>query len=505
MFGFLRPSSRHPDTVAAVDLGSNSFHLIVAQVNDNDLQVVDRLKEMVRLGEGLDADKNLTPEVEARALACLTRFGQRLKSLPLGSVRVVGTNTLRQVRNSAAFLHGAEVALGHPVDIIAGREEARLVYLGVAHSLATDERKLVVDIGGGSTELIVGKGFTAESMDSLHMGCVSISRKYFPQGEITLSAMRSAELAGALEIRPVKLEYRRAGWQQAIGSSGTIRAIQSVVQANDWVDEGEGITADSLQKLRDALIGFGHIDRIELEGLSEERRPVFSGGVAVLRSVFKALNIEQMQVSDKALREGLLYDMLGRTGHQNVRKQSILALCKRYDIEMNHAGRVEQTALNLLSQVTDQWNLEESDYSPLLSWASRLHELGLTVSHSQYHKHGAYLIANSDMAGFSRQDQCALAALVRGHRRKFPLDVFEAQPIRIRNDLVMLCILLRLAVLLNRDRNDTTAIDILVRAKPDQLKLVFTDGWLEKQPLYLMELKQESKRLKAAGFKLKFK
>ncbi|OOZ36459.1 exopolyphosphatase [Solemya velesiana gill symbiont] len=506
MFSNSSPTSQPSDTVAAVDLGSNSFHMIVARVTDGDFQVVDKLREMVRLGAGLDENKNLTSEAEARALDCLERFGQRVRSLPPGSVRAVGTNTLRQVRDSEHFLRAAEKALGHPIEIIAGREEARLVYLGVAHGLAAgDERRLVVDIGGGSTELIVGDSFTPRHRESLHMGCVSMSRWHFDDGKISQETMRAAELRGALEIRPVKNEYRGAGWELTIGSSGTIKAIRDVVCESGWSDPRDGITYSGLKKLRNALIDAGHIDNLDLPGLSTERRPVFPGGVAVLRSVFKALKIEKMQVSDRALREGLIYEMLGRIHHEDVRENTVRALCRRYDVDMEHAGRVETTARMLFAQVVGEWNLTAGFYSSMLAWAARLHECGLTVSHSQFQKHGAYLVANSDLAGFSRQEQSVLAALIRGHRRKFPLDVFKELPGDIRQCAMRLCTVLRLSVLLHRPRSSMIQVTALLSADGNDLELGFPEGWLETHTLTHMELEQESKRLKAAGFKLKFK
>ncbi len=505
MLRYPRPDTPPPDTIAAVDLGSNSFHMIVAKVVDGNFQVVDRLREMVRLGAGLDNDKNLTPEAEKRAIACLKRFGQRLRSLPPGSVRAVGTNTLRQVRNSRGFLLVAETALGHPIEIIAGREEARLVYLGVAHDQAAGtEKNLVVDIGGGSTELIVGQGFQADQMESMHMGCVSMSRLHFSDGSITQNAMLSAELTGALEMRPVKNNFRAAGWEKAIGSSGTIRAIAKVIRTAGWASERDGITSEALERVRNTLIEFGHVDRIELEGLNPERKPVFPGGVAVLSSVFKALNIQLLQVSGQALREGLLSEMLGRTKHEDVREGTVSALCRRYDVDMVQAERVESTARSLYNQVAETWDLVGQEYSDMLAWASRLLEIGLTVSHSQYHKHSAYLVANSDMAGFSRQEQTVLSALIRGHRRKFPLEVFNTLPEDITACVMHLCVLLRLAALLHRSRSATTQVDVRIEVNGNNLQLLFPEGWLDAHTLPRGELEQEARRLKSAGFRLKF-
>ena len=487
-----------PETVAAVDLGSNSFHMIVARISGGDLQVVDRIKEMVRLGEGLTTNKYLRPEVSERALACLERFGQRLQGMPQGSVRAVGTNTLRQVHPETRFLEQAKSALGHPIDVIAGREEARLIYLGVSHGLAAgDENRLVVDIGGGSTEIIIGQGFTPHLRESLHMGCVSMSRKHLNDGRITRKAMEEAELAGALEVRPVKELFRRTGWGNAVGSSGSIKAIRDVVQAEGWCDDG--ISAESLQTLRDALIGFGKASAIDLKGLSEERKPVFAGGVAVLRSVFLNLGIKHMQVSDEALREGLIYEMMGRIQDEDVRERTVSALCSRFDVDEEHAARVQATAQMLLDQVSGPWQLEHPSYPGILGWAARLHEIGLAVSHSHFQKHGAYLLRNADLSGFTRDEQSVLAALVLGHRRKFPVQAFAHLPRALRDSSRRLCVILRLAVLLHRGRSLATKPNPEAEARNDTLQITFPGRWLDDHPLPRIELEHEAQRLAAGG------
>jgi len=492
-----------PDTVATVDLGSNSFHMIVARIADGDLQVIDRLKEMVRLGEGLTDTRQLLPAVVERALACLERFGQRLRGMPPDSVRAVGTNTLRQLDPASSFLEQAESALGHSIDVIAGREEARLIYLGVANGLAAgDERRLVVDIGGGSTEVIVGEGVTPRLRESLHMGCVNMSRERFPGGKLSADRMDQAELAGALEIRPVRERFRRADWKQAVGSSGTIRAIATVVEARGW--SADGISADSLDRLRDALIGFGSSAAIDLKGLSEQRKPVFAGGVAVLRALFTTLGIEYMQISQEALREGLIYEMVGRIRHEDVRERTVSALCQRFDVDEEHADRIKATALTLYGQVIQPWGLTDPDHPSMLGWAARLHEVGLVIGHSQYQKHGAYLLHNADLSGFTRQEQAVLAALVLGHRRKFPNQEFLVLPKPVRDYSRHLCVILRLAVLLHRGRSPTTKPCPMLNPDNERLRLTFPDGWLSQHPQTRLELEQEAERLVPAGIRLEY-
>ncbi len=493
----------HGEVFAAVDLGSNSFHMIIARRVDGGLQVIDRHKEMVRLGEGLTQDKRLDPAVADRALACLERMGQRLREVPPANLRIVGTNTLRQLHPEDGFVGRAEQAIGHAIEVVAGREEARLIYLGVAHGLAAgDERRLVVDIGGGSTELIVGEGFSTLWRESLHMGCVSMTKRCFANGRITAKAMERAELIGALEIRPVREQFRQSGWLTATGSSGTIKAIRAVVTAEGWSEDG--ISAPSLTRLREALLDFGSIDKIDLKGLSEERRPVFVGGVAVLRSVFQNLNIAHMRVSDQALREGVLYELIGLPQHEDVREQTLATLCRRYDVDLAHAQRVERTSLMLLEQLRAPWALEDARYADMLRWAVRVHEIGLVVAHSQYQKHGAYLLCNADLSGFSRQEQDVLAALVLGHRRKLPTGAFDSLSVGVRDCTRRLCVILRLAVLLHRGRSPHNKPDPILEADGDRLSLRFPNDWLGEHPLARLELEEEAARLAAAGFELAF-
>lgn len=494
--------TRH-ETVAAVDLGSNSFHMIVARINDGHMQVIDRLREPVRLGEGLTENKFLDPLVAERALACLERLGQRLRDFPLGSVRAVGTNTLRQLRPETRFIEQAELALGHPIEVIAGREEARLIYLGVAHGLAAGpERRLVVDIGGGSTEIIVGQRFSARLRESLHMGCVSMTRRHFADGRIGAKAMQKAELTGALEVRPIREIFRRSGWASAVGSSGTIKSIAAVVTAEGWSEDG--ISAQSLTRLRDAMVESGKISSLNLRGLSEDRKPVFAGGVAVLLAVFETLGIGHMQVSDYALREGLVYEMMGRGHHLDVRERTVSTLSRQFQIDQEHGRRVQATALQLYHQVAGPWSLNQPNHPLMLSWAARLHEIGVMVSHSQYQKHGAYLLRNADLAGFTRQEQAVLAALVLGHRRKFPVQEFLGLPRGIQDCARRLCVILRLAVLLHRGRSPITKPNPELQAEGDSLSLGFPERWLSDHPLAHLELEQEGILLAAAGITLGF-
>ena len=490
-----------PESIAAVDLGSNSFHLVVARTASGEPVVVDRLREMVQLAAGLDESRKLSPESQERALECLRRFGERVRHMPASSVRAVGTNTLRSAHRAKEFLAAAEEALGHPIETISGIEEARLIYLGVVHSLApSDSRRLVIDIGGGSTEMIVGRSFEPMVMESLYMGCISISRKHFEDGEIAKSAWERAELEALRELAAVRTRFRSLGWEQAIGASGTVRAVERVVRESGWSKSGIGVK--SLERLRDEMIAAGHAERLQMPGLSADRRRVFAGGVVVLTAAFEALGIESMQYSEGALREGVLYDLLGRIRNEDVRGRTVSALGDRYHVDWKQATRVESTALGLLDNVATAWRLTSVESRQLLSWAAQLHEIGLDIAHAQYHRHGEYVVAASDLLGFSREEQRMLATLVRAHRRKPPVSTLRALPRRWGRRIERLAILLRIAVVLHRSRSPDAVPEPEVATEKKSLRLAFPQGWLEQHPLTAADLRSESEYLADMGYRL---
>jgi exopolyphosphatase/guanosine-5'-triphosphate,3'-diphosphate pyrophosphatase len=492
----------NPATIAAVDLGSNSFHLIVAHPQDGHFKVVDRLRDVIRLAAGFDAQNRLTETACDNALRCLDRFGQRIRHLPAGAVRAVGTNALRKARNTGDFLPRAEAALGHAIDIVSGYEEARLIYLGVSHGLQDDaELRLVIDIGGGSTELIIGRRFEPQMMESLHIGCVSMSVGQFRDGIIDNRRMRAAEILARQEFEPIEEAFGRAGWQTAIGASGTMTSVNEVLAHNGW--SRDGITREGLAKLRAAMIGLGHVDRLGEIGVPAERRPVFPGGVAIVIGAFEELRIERMRVSDSALREGLLYDLLGRIEHEDVRERTVEHLMQRFGVDRSQVGRVRTSVAQFLDQVGADWGLEREEDERLLQWAAALHEIGNTVSHSQYHKHGAYLLQHLDMPGFARGDQDRLALLVRAHRRKIPVAEFGSGP--QADELFKLALLLRLAVVLHRARGAAAPTEVSLEADERTLRLEFPKGWLAGHPLTSADLAQEAEYVKAAGYRLRFK
>ena len=489
------------ESLAAVDLGSNSFHMVIARVDHGGVQIVDRIREPVRLAAGLQDDGSLDDESKERAFKCLTIFGQRLREFGADQVRAVGTNTLRKARNSRKVLKQASEALGHQIEIIPGREEARLIYLGVSHGIAgAPARRIVVDIGGGSTEFIIGDAFEPVSVHSMYMGCVGFTKQFFGDGKISRKRMNKAKLAAGLELQPVEKRLRKAGWERAYGASGTIRSVAAILNEAGWAHGT--ITAEGLDKLEQEMVAAGRLDKLELPALDADRRLVLAGGVAILSAVFERLGIDEMWVSPTALREGLLYDMLGRIKDEDPRDRTIAMLAKRYSIDQDHADGVQATALGLLGQVAKDWHLQSEDAAHALAWAAQLHEVGLAVNYTGHHKHGAYLVASSDLPGFSRDEQALVATLVRGHRRKFDDSFFETLPLELRITAMRLCALLRLAVLLNRNRDPDIVSLPHLSANGNKLKLTFNEEWLAANPLARADLEREQRLIKPSGLRL---
>lgn len=485
--------------LAAVDLGSNSFHLVVAREVEGRPRVIDKLRDRVGLAEGLSGGQ-LDDAVATRALDTLGRFGERLQPVSRDRVRAVGTATFRRLRDGETFLRRASEALGVPIEILPGREEARLVYLGVAHSLGDDEgRRLVVDIGGGSTECMLGTRFVSERGDSLTMGCVTWTKRFFAGGQMSADAFAQAELAARVELEPVAHLYEGDAWDHAIGSSGTIRAIAAILEHQGW---GEGsITRSGLKKLRAHLIDVGRAEDLDLVGLRPDRRVVLAGGYAILRAVFKSLKVDEMKPSRGALREGALHDLLGRIKHEDVREASALAFLERLGLDAAHGRRCRATAEQLFDQIAASASLEKSDRQ-LLGWAALLHTIGLAVSHSGYHKHGAYLAEHADLAGFSRQDREQLSILIRGQRRRLRDDLlagFHGDRLHVLRALLAL---LRIALRLRRDRTNRDLPLIELKASGSRYKLGFPEGWLDAHPLTCADLEQEARQLDAFGIVL---
>jgi exopolyphosphatase/guanosine-5'-triphosphate,3'-diphosphate pyrophosphatase len=486
--------ARH-ETLAAVDLGSNSFHLLVGRIVDGQVYPLDTLREQTQLGAGLTADKRLDRASQARALEVLAQFRERLRGLPRDAVRAVGTNALRVARNAPAFLREARETLGFPIEVIAGREEARLIYLGVAHALPpADNKRLVVDIGGGSTELIVGQGLKPKLMESLYMGCVSSSLRHFPDGRIDKKSLKAAVLEARQELAVVARRYRRSGWQEAVGSSGSARSIEAILLENKWA--AHGITRDGLDRLWDLLLDAGRADADRIPGLKPARAAVLPGGFAIMYAVFEELDVETMAVSEAALRHGVLYDLLGRVMHHDMREATVAQFMRRYHVEAVHAQRVRDLALRIYDQVTGKAAVNGDDPDRLLlDWAARLAEVGLSIAHAQYHRHSAYVLSNADMPGFSRVDQQRLARIVLAHRGK--LDKVAGDG--LDDGDWRLVFALRLAATLLRRRTRVRLPSFRVIAGDARYTLELPKSWLARNALTAAALESEARQWEAVG------
>lgn len=487
------------ELIAAVDLGSNSFRLQVGRVIGNQIYPLDSLKESVRLAAGLNAERALDDASQARALDALARFGERLRGFPGDAARAVATNTLRVAKNVSFFLPQAEAALGMPIEVISGREEARLIYLGVAHSLPNPRsQQLVVDIGGGSTEFIIGRNFVPSHLESLYMGCVGFSLRYFPGGRVDKASMKAAELAARKEIQAIVHVYRKTGWDEAVGSSGTAKALVDLLEMNG-LSTG-GITADGLDRLCAMLLRAGDAGRLQLAGLRADRVPVLPGGLAIMSAVFKEFALEQMVFSEGALRLGVLYDLLGRYHHDDLREATVKLFMRRYEVDDEQASRVMRTATRLLGQLLPETQ-DDPDNPDLrfLIWAARLHEIGVSLAHASYHKHSAYILANADMPGFSRRDQARLSRLVLAHRGKLE---------RVAQDLEQsrdwsLVFALRMAALLHRARDDTAEPPVRAAPAASGFQLKIDAHWLAALPLTAAAIDEEIRQWAGIGIDLK--
>lgn len=483
------------ELLAAIDMGSNSFHLAIARVDHGEVKKVASMSEKVQLAAGLDENKNLTEAAQQRGLACLSRFVGRLGSVQPNRLRIVATNALRQAKNGHEFIQKAAEILPKHIEIIAGREEARLIYLGVSHTMVNSGRRLVIDIGGGSTELIIGEEFEPIHTESLQMGCVAFTKAFFVDGEINQKSFDKAVVAARKELSGIANTYKEAGWDTVVGSSGTIKACRQITVNMGWSNEKEELTRDGLDKLKEKLLKYKHVAEMEFDGLKEDRRAVLPAGIAILYAIFDVLELDKLVYSDGALREGVMYDLLGRFQHEDIRDRSVQALMGRYNADPKQAERVVNIAQHLFDGVADSLKLTTED-SDLLRRAAYLHEIGLAISHAGYHRHGAYLLQHSDIAGFSQIDQNHLSHLVAHHRRKLRSDA-RVDVMKVGgNKLVYLCLLLRLAVLLNHSRSDQMlpAIELTVgNAQQWQLSV---SGNAAQWPLLVADLHDEQAQFK---------
>jgi exopolyphosphatase / guanosine-5'-triphosphate,3'-diphosphate pyrophosphatase len=486
-------------TLAAVDLGSNSFHLQISRVVNGQLYPLDALKETVRLGAGITEDKSISPAAAERAIAALRLFAERLRGMPKDAVRVVGTNALRVAKNAGAFVREAETVLGYPIEIIAGREEARLIYIGVANSLPpSDHQRLVVDIGGGSTEFIIGHGLKPKAVESLYMGCVSYSERYFPGGAMDKRSFREAQLAARKEVEQIAARFHKEGWKEAYGSSGTAKALGTILTENGIT--ADGISLAGLQWLRDKSLKAGGFKSLDLAGVKGDRLPVLPGGLAIMLTIFEELHLMRMSVADTALRDGVLQDLLGRTIHEDIRDATVDAMSKRYHVDQAQATRVKQLALEFFDRIDESADGEITfQRRQKLAWACCLHEIGIDIAQAGFHKHSAYVISNADMPGFSKREQAALATLTLAQRGKLA-KVAGDLPREAAFAAKVLC--LRLGVLLARSRRNVESKRFALAKVNGEFRLSVDAAWLETNSLTDYELRQEADEWAGVGLKL---
>lgn len=494
----------HRNLYAAVDLGSNSFHMLVARRENGELRVIDRIREMVRIAGGLDASGRLDEATRSRALECLARFGQRLAEIPGQQVRAVGTQTFRRLKNPQHFLVVAETALGCPIDIISGREEARVVWLGVSEGTSfADQPRMVIDIGGGSTEIAAGDAPEPEFTESIQFGCVAVTRTAFGKGRITARRWKRAADEIETELQAISPQLSRTDWRHAIGSSGTIRAVQSIVASRNGALPGP-IELAQVDELARIVIESGHVERVDLPGLSSSRQPVIAGGLLVLQACMRIFGITTLEVSPFALREGLLHDLVGRLEHRDPREKTVQGMAERFQVDRRQAARVRDFALCAFEHLADPSELR-GIHRDLLDWSCQLHEIGLGIAHSHYQLHSGYIVEHSDMAGFTRQEQQFMAFLLRHQRRKLPDEALDRLPPRQHESARTLLSIVRLAVALARSRTDADLPDFSI-SRPEARTLVLSlpAGWLQSHPLSARSLELERRQLVRLGMRLKF-
>ncbi len=487
------------ELIAAVDLGSNSFHLVIARIVDGALQLLHREKQKVQLADGLDEQQMLSDEAMQRGLTVLRQFADTLKDMPPQSVRVIATYTLRRAKNSASFLRQAQDVFPFPIEVIAGQEEARLIYQGVAHFETYTGQRLVIDIGGGSTEFAIGVDFQPLKLASRNMGCVSFAKFYFPKGRLSPKRFERAMLHAEQELENIYTGYKSTGWQQAVGTSGTIKTIKDIVSGLGW--HPHVIRLEHLEKLQQLLAGVEHCDALDLPGLTEDRKQLLAPGLAILLASFRMLGIDEMVYVDAALREGVLYEMSDRLQHQDIRQHTIQSLIKRYAVDAEQAGRVSQTVQSLWAQTRHSWQLSD-EWRQLLQFACYVYEIGLQINSSSVQRHSAYILNNANLPGFNQEQQRVLACLVRYHRRKIKPDDITPFYLYRQQDFYHALCLFRLAVLLNQKRRDDILPEVRLSASGAQLTLQLPELWYQQHTVLAADLVTEQFFLKRIQLEL---
>jgi len=489
--------------IAALDIGSNSFHFVLARIVEQHIQIVHSEKYQVRLASGLDDNNTLSHETIIRGLRAIESLTASTRHLTKKNFRVVATYTLRQAQNAEEFLKTVNTVFPFDIEIISGHEEARLIFQGVAHYTENNEQCLVMDIGGGSTECIIGKNYDVQQLTSLNIGCVSFQKRFFSDDIISESAFSQAITAAKLELDPVLQRFRKLGWQQCIGTSGTIKAIYNLINGNEEIPQA--ITIKQLQKLKAQVLEFSHVKQIKIDGLKDNRKPVLCGGLAILIALFESFDIKQLDYCQYALREGVLYELLSSREHQSVRSRTVDSLIERFNIDSNKVNEVLTLIINWLDAVQPEWQIKDTIYHELLVAAIKLHELGIDINTSGFHKHGHYIISNADLPGFNQEQQQALAWLVGSQRKKLNNINDLKWYLLDKKKLKQLCALIRLATLLCQQRQQDLSKFIELTLENHLLSLFINHQWLIERPIVDTELFYEADIIEALGLELRIK
>jgi exopolyphosphatase/guanosine-5'-triphosphate,3'-diphosphate pyrophosphatase len=493
---------RDNSKVAALDIGSNSFHLVVARIMAGSVQILHRVKQKVRLAEGLDKDDMLSEEARQRGLRTLEVIAESLQGIDAENVRIVATYTLRKASNAKEFIKAARKILPYPIEVISGAEEARLIYQGVAHTNHDDGQRLVVDIGGGSTEFIIGEGFNTIILRSLQMGCVSYTKRFFKNGELNLKTFNKAITYAQQELEMIDKKFNQLGWNSCLGCSGTIRTVIELAQQLDSTNRENHVSLSDLQTLIKLCCAAGSSEKLQLDGLTEDRQPVFAAGLAILTAIFKSLQISEMSFSPAALREGVLYEMEEQLTHPNIRERSAESVAIRYDVDIEHAKRVLATTMTAYRSCKKNWQLEHKELKSMLEWAALLHEVGLQINTRGIQRHSSYILQNLDLPGFNQEQQNLLATLVRFHRKKVRVQEIPEFSLHTDEQVNRLIAILRLSVLLNIKRQDDILPQIEITAETKKLYLSFPKKWLSQRPIFSADLERETEYVKALGLEL---
>ncbi|WP_448212374.1 Ppx/GppA phosphatase family protein [Colwellia sp. MEBiC06753] len=484
---------------AVIDLGSNSFHMLITRLVADGVQTVDKVKRKVRLASGLDEHNRLSTDAMSRGLECLSFFAERLQDIAPENIRIVATATLRIAQNADEFLAKAQLILKQPVVLLSGIEEAERIYLGVAHTSECGAKRLVLDIGGASTEVVIGEHFTIHQAISLNMGCVTFNQQYFTNGKLSAKQFDQAIAQAKSQLLPYLATYETFGWQTVLGGSGTMQALAEILVYNH---RPAIITYEFLQEIKQQLLQFEQFDSIKIAGLTSERTPVFASGLAILIGLYQSFNIQSLQLSGGALREGLLYEMLPDMRKVNIRERTIHSLVERFHIDEAHADRVKHQAQRLYDDLAADWQLSDENLKQMLFAACKLHEVGLLLSFKYHQRHGAYIIQNADLPGYDQTERQLIVTLVNLYKGDIEPEALSSMAITDQVTAAKLLAIFRLAVILCRRRKDEVLPDYQSSIDGNTIKLCLPATWIEQHPLIADELMQENQHLASLSLAL---